>query len=48
MEIRKETFGNYVVFETPADEIDVATEPTFSVNVMAKRNPKLLEMEGKG
>ena len=33
VEIRTETFGNYFVLETSADEIDATTEPSFRENV---------------
>ena len=48
MEILTETFGNDFVLETSADKIDVTREPNLVKMWMAKRNAKLLEMEGRG
>ena len=36
------------MLETSADKIDVTREPSFGENVAAKRNARLLEMEGSG
>ena len=36
------------MLETSADKIDVTREPSFGEMWMAKRNARLLEMEGSG